>query len=117
MNSRVVYSVMFFILLLTLLYMCKSSIMFEKNGKMKPFGLNSEQTLFSFGIFTIVLAIASFYLFCIIDLLFGNSGRSNSFPCTPNPNVLRDTPPQLYTPHTPIMLNYAYDSSLKNNAR
>lgn len=74
MNSRVIYSVVFFILLLILLYTSKSSIMFEKDGKeIKKFGLGHDQTLFSFGIFTIVLAIASFYLFCIIDLVFGSS--------------------------------------------
>jgi hypothetical protein len=73
MNSRVIYSVMFFVLLLILLYTSKSSIMFEKDGEIKKFGLGSDQTLFSFGIFTIVLAIASFYLFCIIDLIFGST--------------------------------------------
>ena len=47
--------------------------MFETNGDLKCFGLGPDNTLFSFGIFTVVLAIASFYLFCVIDLIFGNS--------------------------------------------
>lgn len=78
MNSRVIYSVVFFILLIILLYMSKSSIFFEKDGELKTFGLGPDRTLFSFGIITVVIAIASFYLFCIIDLIF-NDRRLGSF--------------------------------------
>jgi hypothetical protein len=53
-----------------LLFTSKPSVMFEPNGDFKPFGVGTEKTLFSFGIFTTVLAIVSFYIFCIIDMLF-----------------------------------------------
>lgn len=45
--------------------------MFENNGDFKNFGVGSDKTLFSFGVFTVVLAIISFYIFCIIDVVFG----------------------------------------------
>jgi hypothetical protein len=68
--SRVIYSILFFTLLIILLYQVKFSVMFESNGDLKNFGLGSDKTLFSFGIFTVILAILSFYLFCIIDMIF-----------------------------------------------
>jgi hypothetical protein len=70
LNSRIIYSIMFFTLLLILLYISKPSVIFEKNGDFKRFGAGTEKTLFSFGVFTVVLAVLSFYLFCIIDLVF-----------------------------------------------
>lgn len=72
MNSRVLYSVIFFVLLLVLLFISKPSIMFEENGDIKNFGMGHDKTLFSFGIFTIVLAILSFYLFTLLDIVFKN---------------------------------------------
>lgn len=72
MNSRVLYSVIFFILLLVLLFISKPSVMFDENGDIKPFGMGTERTLFSFGIFTAVLAIVSFYIFTLLDIIFKN---------------------------------------------
>jgi hypothetical protein len=69
-NSRIIYSILFFSLLLTLIYISKPSVIFEKNGEFKPFGFGSDKTLFAFGVFTVVLAIVAFYLFCIIDIVF-----------------------------------------------
>jgi len=69
-NSRIIYSVLFFTLLIILLFVSKPSVMFEDNGEFKNFGIGPEKTLFSFGIFTAVLAIISFYIFCIIDMVF-----------------------------------------------
>lgn len=73
MNTRVIYSTMFFTLLVILLYLAKPSVMFEPDGQLKRFGLDTDQTMFSFGVFTVVLAILSFYLFCIIDVVFKQS--------------------------------------------
>lgn len=72
MNSRVLYSVIFFILLLVLLFISKPSVMFDENGDIKQFGMGTEKTLFSFGIFTAVLAIISFYVFTLLDIIFKN---------------------------------------------
>ena len=70
LNTRLLYSIVFFILLITLVHMSKLSIIFDKDGKIRPFGIGDEKTMFSFGVFTVVLAILSFYFFCVIDVIF-----------------------------------------------
>lgn len=70
LNSRIVYSIIFYILLMVLITISKPSVMFEKNGSLKMFGVGYDKTMFSFGVFSVVLAIMSFYVFCIIDLVF-----------------------------------------------
>lgn len=69
-NSRIIYSVIFYVLLMILISIARPSVMFEKNGQLKSFGVGYDKTMFSFGVFAVVLAIISFYIFCIIDLVF-----------------------------------------------
>lgn len=69
-NSRVVYSVLFYLLLMTLIFVSKPSIMFDERGDIKHFGIGDTKTMFSFGVLTVVIAVLSFYTFCIIDLVF-----------------------------------------------
>lgn len=71
-NSRVVYSVLFYALLMILILTVKPSIMFTNNKEIKQFGVSEEKTMFSLGVFTVVIAIISFYTFCIIDIIFKN---------------------------------------------
>ena len=56
--------------MLVLIVLAKPTLMFEPNGSLKPFGIGEDKTMFSFGVFTVVLAILSFYVFCLIDLVF-----------------------------------------------
>jgi hypothetical protein len=70
LNTRLLYSIVFFILLITLVHMSKLSVIFDKDGKLRPFGIGDNKTMFSFGVFTVVLAILSFYFFCVIDIIF-----------------------------------------------
>ena len=70
MNTRLVYATTFFILLLSLVSILKPSLMFDVNGKLKPFGIGDDKTMFSFGVITVVLAVLSFYFFCVIDIVF-----------------------------------------------
>lgn len=70
LNTRLLYSIVFFILLITLIHISKPSIIFDKNGEIRPFGIGKQKTMFSFGVFTVVLAILSFYFFCVIDIIF-----------------------------------------------
>lgn len=76
LSSRVVYSVAFYILLMILLFLSKPSVMFDPNGHLRQFGVGYDKTMFSFGVFTVVVAVVSFYIFCIIDIIF--SGKSVS---------------------------------------
>ena len=70
LNSRIVYSIVFYVLLMVLITISKPSVIFEKDGSLKLFGVGYDKTMFSFGVFSVVLAIVSFYVFCIIDLVF-----------------------------------------------
>lgn len=74
-SSRVIYSVMFYILLVTLIYMVKPSIAFNQlTGEIKPFGVGPNKTVFSLGTITGVLSVVCFYFFCLIDIIFGAGG-------------------------------------------
>jgi hypothetical protein len=44
--------------------------MFDERGDIKNFGIGDTKTMFSFGVLTVVIAVMSFYTFCIIDLVF-----------------------------------------------
>lgn len=70
LNTRLLYAIVFFILLIALLFTTKPSLIFNQDGSLKPYGVGEDKTMFSFGVFTVVLAILSFYFFCIIDLVF-----------------------------------------------
>lgn len=69
-STRVVYSVLFYILVMMLIIVSKPSVIFERDGSIKPFGVGIDKTMFSMGVFAVVGAVISFYVFCIIDLVF-----------------------------------------------
>lgn len=71
-NTRIIYSVLFYVLLIVLIIIAKPSMMFDDHGNLKMFGIGEEKTMFSLGVLTVVLAILSFYVFCLIDLVFAN---------------------------------------------
>lgn len=73
LSSRVVYSVAFYVLLMILLFLSKPTVMFDTDGTLRPFGVGYDKTMFSFGVFTVVVAVLSFYIFCIIDIVFSSS--------------------------------------------
>lgn len=67
------YSILFYVLLMYLIMLSKPSVIFEKNGALREFGVGYDKTMFSFGVFSVVLAIISFYIFCIIDMVFSKN--------------------------------------------
>lgn len=71
LNQRVIYSIMFYALIVSLLFVAKPTLMFDRAGNFKSFGIGGSKTVFSFGIFVTVTAMVSFYMFTIIDLVFG----------------------------------------------
>ena len=70
LNPRLLYAIVFFVLLIALIFTSKPSLIFNKDGSLKPYGIGEDKTMFSFGVFTVVLAILSFYFFCVIDIIF-----------------------------------------------
>jgi hypothetical protein len=47
--------------------------MFDIDGSLIPFGVGDDKTMFPLGVFAVVMAVFSFYIFCIIDLVFANT--------------------------------------------
>lgn len=69
-NGRIVYAVLFYVLLIMLLVLAKPKMMFEPDGSIKRFGVGEDKTLFSVGVFSVVLALVSYYIFCLVDMIF-----------------------------------------------
>lgn len=74
-STRVVYAVLFYVLLSILIILIKPSFIFNEEGNLKHFGTGQDdnKTIFSFGVFVLLLAIMSFYIFCMIDLIFSEN--------------------------------------------
>jgi hypothetical protein len=53
-----------------LIITAKPSVVFDKDGAIRPFGVGYDKTMFSMGVFSVICAVFSFYIFCIIDLVF-----------------------------------------------
>jgi hypothetical protein len=71
LNHRVLYSILFYVLIICLVIVAKPPYIFDIDGSVKPFGLGEKNTIFSLGVFVVTLAIISFYLFAVIDVVFG----------------------------------------------
>lgn len=69
-SARIIYSILFYLLLLVLISISQPQFIFDQDGRMKEFGVGSDKTIFSFGVFGVVLAIVSFFIFCLIDVIF-----------------------------------------------
>jgi Co/Zn/Cd efflux system component len=70
-TSRLAYGAAFYTMVIMLLSVAKPSLIFERDGRPKPFGMGRNKTLFAFGTATVVLAAVCFYMFAWIDLVFG----------------------------------------------
>ena len=70
MVGRVAYSALFYILVMALVYIARPSFAFDHNGKAKAFGLGEMQTIYPLGVMSAVLAVACFYTFAILDMVF-----------------------------------------------
>lgn len=74
-NGRIIYSLLFYLMAVALIVVAKPELMFAENGGIKSFGVGldkdrSPKTVFSFGVLVVVLAIVSFYIFAVIDIVF-----------------------------------------------
>ena len=67
-NGRIIYSTLLFTMLMILVYLQKPTMMFRRDDALKSFGINKN--IVSLGVFTIVCAIISFYVFAMVDLIF-----------------------------------------------
>ena len=71
MFSRISYSVLVFVLSMILVFLIKPGIAFDHEGQLRKFGVHENgSTIYSVGVLTSCLAIVTFYIFCVIDLVF-----------------------------------------------
>jgi hypothetical protein len=70
-NSRVIYSTLFFCLIMLLIAITKPKGLFDDKGRLRSFGIRSDETIMSYGSFSVILAITAHYVFSMIDLVNG----------------------------------------------
>lgn len=70
-NTRVLYALDIYLLVIILILVAKPAIFFKDKHTIRPFGAGGpkEKTVFSLGIATAVIAIASYYLVTVIDMV------------------------------------------------
>ena len=69
--SRVVYSSLFFVLVMALVIVAKPPPIFSPEGDAKPFGVGERRTIMPLGVVTVVTAVLSMYTFTLIDMIYG----------------------------------------------
>ena len=69
MMNRLLYSILLFSSIITLLYVSKNRLMFKADGALKQFGFESGKTLYSFGLGTVVIAYLSVYLMTSLEII------------------------------------------------
>lgn len=69
-NKRLIMSISFFILSMLLIITTKPHFLFNSDGSIKEFGLDTNQTIYSLGVFVVTLCIIIFYIFSMIDLMY-----------------------------------------------
>lgn len=72
LNNRVQYSILAYVLLISLIVIAKPPVLFDTKGNVKPFGIGEHKTIFSLGVLTVTLSIVVFYIFAVIDIIFMN---------------------------------------------
>ncbi len=69
-NKRLIMSISFFVLSMLLIITTKPSFLFNSDDSIKEFGLDTNQTIYSLGVFVVTLCIIIFYIFSMIDLMY-----------------------------------------------
>ncbi len=69
-NKRLIMSISFFVLSMLFIITSKPSFLFNSDGSIKEFGLDTNQTIYSLGVFVVTLCIIVFYIFSMIDLMY-----------------------------------------------
>jgi len=67
LSARVLYAILFYTLLIALLIVSKPKFMFHEDGTVRMFGTGSNETVFSLGVFVVVIPFFCFYLFSLFE--------------------------------------------------
>lgn len=70
-TPRLLYTTLFYVLFISLFIVSKPSFAFDPQTKeLIDFGVGSQKTIFPLGVLVAVIAIVSFYIFAVIDVIF-----------------------------------------------
>jgi len=69
-NHRSIYSSLFFVLIIALIIVSRPRVFFDKDGRPRTFGLGGNNTVFSFGVLVVAMAIIAYYIFAVVDIIF-----------------------------------------------
>ena len=70
-KSRFVYAVLFYLLVVALIYVSRPESLFAEDGRrIRRQGLMPEETLFPLSMVCLAVAIASYTIFTVIDVVF-----------------------------------------------
>lgn len=69
-NLRISLSIIVYLLIMCILFYIKPSFIYNYNGTVKEFGLNSDQTITSLGVISTCIALFCFYIFLVIDFMY-----------------------------------------------
>jgi hypothetical protein len=53
-----------------LIFVKKPKLMYDDNKQIKKFGTGKNETIYSLGVVSLVIAVIVFYIFCLIDMIF-----------------------------------------------
>ena len=70
-NHRTIYATLFYVLVVMLFIVAKPKFAFDEDGSIRAFGIGPHKSIISLGVLSSMLAIWSFYIFTIIDIVFG----------------------------------------------
>lgn len=73
MNTRLIYSIIIYLLIIILIIVNKPKPFFDSNKiykNVKEFGTGENKTIFSLGVFTVLIAFLSYYFISLIDVVF-----------------------------------------------
>ena len=69
-KSRFVYAILFYLLTVALIYVSRPVALFDNDNSIRRQGMRLGETLFPLSTVCIVVAICSYMIFCLIDLVF-----------------------------------------------
>jgi hypothetical protein len=75
--ARVIYSSIFFILVMTLVVVTKPAVFFLSDGRIRPFGIGQsvEHTALPLGAVVVLVAVSSMFIFGTIDVVYSDNRR------------------------------------------
>lgn len=69
-EKRVIFSSICLVVFMALISTQDMSLMYNKDNRLKPFGLGEDKTIYSLGLIVAVFSIICFFTFSFIDIIY-----------------------------------------------